>query len=205
VKAILLDIPEQFETDRLIIRAPRAGDGAEINAAIYESFESLALYMPWARERPTPSQSEEYIRRARAWFIDRTDLALLLYHKPSGEFVGGSGLHRPKWDVPRFEIGYWCRKKYEGQGYISEAVRGITRFAFETLGAKRVEIRCDILNERSRRVAESVGYHLDATLRNNGVRANGDLRDTLVYSLIPEQYEHVRTMASAAGRCEDRS
>ena len=55
------------------------------------------------------------------------------------------------------------------------------------LGAKRVEIRCDVNNERSRRVAESVGYTLEAELRNNGVDVFGKPRNTLVFSLLASQ------------------
>ena len=186
---ILLDIPEDFETERLLLRLPRPGDGLEVNEAIEESRESLIPYLPWARNRTTLEEREEFIRLQRARFIERKDHGLFIYRKSDGEFVGGTGLHRPNWDVPAFEIGYWCRKKYEGQGYISEAVRGVTKFAFELLGARRVEIRCDVDNERSRRVAERCNFTLEGELRNNGVRANGEVRGTLVFSMIPAEYE----------------
>ena len=41
--------------------------------------------------------------------------------------LGAAGLHRTVWATPRTEIGYWCRKRFEGKGYITEAVNGITR------------------------------------------------------------------------------
>ena len=184
-----LEIPESFETERLIIRCPREGDGAEVNAAIRETFEALKPWMPWVDPIPTPEQTEERQRQARADFLHRTDLPLNLYSKASGMFVGGSGLHRMDWAVPRFEIGYWCRLRFQNQGFISEAVRGITAFAFLTLGANRVEIRCDNLNEPSRKVAERCGYTYEATLRNTGRRVDGSLRHTLVYSLIPAEFD----------------
>jgi RimJ/RimL family protein N-acetyltransferase len=167
------------------------GDGAEVNAAVRETMEELRPWMEWVNPIPTVAQSEERQRQARAAFLQRTDLPLNLYQKDGETFVGGSGLHRMNWEVPRFEIGYWCRKRLQGQGYISEAVRGITRFAFETLKANRVEIRCDVTNERSRLVAESCGYTLEATLRNNGRRVDGTLRDTLLFALIPEEFLRV--------------
>lgn len=36
---ILLDIPEQFETERLLLRVPQIGDGAMVNEAIRDSYE----------------------------------------------------------------------------------------------------------------------------------------------------------------------
>ena len=41
--ALLLDFPESFESDRLTIRAPRPGDGAEINAAVRET-SMISMY-----------------------------------------------------------------------------------------------------------------------------------------------------------------
>jgi ribosomal-protein-serine acetyltransferase len=121
------------------------------------------------------------VRQARARFLQREDLWLLLLLKGTHTLVGGSGLHAINWDVPRFEIGYWVRRRFAGQGYITEAVRGITRFAFETLGARRVEIRCDAHNERSQAVAKRAGYKLEATLHSHSLTPDGELRDTLIF------------------------
>lgn len=180
---ILRDIPEQFETERLIIRVPRPGDGTGLNAAVIETFDELALWMPWARERPSVEKSEENSRKAYSLFLTREDIILRLIHKESGLFLGSSGLHPRDWDVPKFEIGYWCRKRFLGQGYITEAVRGILRFGFETVGAKRIEIRCDSTNERSIRVAERVGMKREGELANDGVGMDGSLRNRAVYGL----------------------
>ncbi len=112
---------------------------------------------------------------------------LLLLLKGTQTLVGSSGLHRIDWDVPKFEIGYWCRTRFTGRGYVTEAVRGITAFAFGTLGARRVEIRCDSRNLPSARVAERAGFQLEGELRNSEVGTNGELRSTLVYSMIPDE------------------
>jgi RimJ/RimL family protein N-acetyltransferase len=97
-------------------------------------------------------------------------------------------LHQIDWSIPKFEIGYWCRQKYTGKGYITESVRGLTVFAFKILEAKRVEIRCDQRNMRSRKVAERLGYRLEGTLRNNRLAVDNRLENTCVYSMIPEEF-----------------
>src|SRR5450759_4369055 len=98
--------------------------------------------------------------------------------------VGGSGLHRMNWNAGMFEIGYWCRTKFVGQGYIAEAVHGITNFAFTHLKANRVEIRCDANNDRSAAVAKRCGFLLEGILRNDKLNVNGELCSTLVFSKI---------------------
>lgn len=208
IPPILRDFPDAFETERLLIRSPMSGDGHEVLAAVIESWESLRPWLKWATEIPTIEEMEENVRRAHLAFLDRSDLRLHLYLKGTSVLVGASGLHRIDWQVPKFEIGYWCRSRFEGKGFITEAVRGITRFAFETLGARRLVLECDAMNERSRRVAERVGFHFEGERRNDRTGPNGDLRNMLAFSLIPEEYWSLKAHAAGAsvdmGRIDER-
>ena len=190
---ILRDIPEQFETERLIIRVPRPGDGPGLNAAVIETFDELALWMPWANKRPSVEKSEENSRKAYSLFLSREDITLRLIHKESGLFLGSSGLHPRDWDVPKFEIGYWCRKRFLGEGYITEAVRGILRFGFETVGAKRIEVRCDSTNERSIRVAERARMKREGELANDSVGMDGSLRNRVVFGMTDQDWQQTLT------------
>ncbi|MBI5958666.1 MAG: GNAT family N-acetyltransferase [Chloroflexi bacterium] len=183
---LLLDFPDQFETERLILRAPRPGDGAASNAAIRESIDELRPWMPWAQTIPAVEDTEAVYRRNASEWIARTNLGLILWRKSDGLFVGGSGLHRLDWSVPCVEIGYWVRTSLAGQGYITEAVNGITAFAFEYLHAERIEIRCDARNVRSAAVAERAGYVLEARFHHHARAVDGGLRDTLVYAKFPQ-------------------
>ena len=183
---LLLDFPESFESDRLTIRAPRVGDGAEVNAAIRETFDDLKIWMPWAQQMPTLEESEAFVRRAQCQFLEREDLTLLLFLKGTNTLVGGSGLHQINWDIPKFEVGYWCRKRFQGQGYITESTEAITTFAFDILGAKRVGIRCDSKNVKSRGIPDRLGFTLEGTLRHDSLSLTGGLRDTLIFAKIKD-------------------
>ncbi len=188
MKPILKDFPEIFETERLLIRAPLPGDVPELHAAVNESLEELSPWLDWVRNHKAVEDSEENVRSARAAFLERSDLRMHLLLKGTNTLVGSSGLHRIDWSVPKFEIGYWLRTRFAGQGYMTEAVRGITALAFDELGAKRVEIRCDPRNRRSAKVAERAGFRLEGELRNNERAPDGSLRNTLVFALIPKEY-----------------
>jgi ribosomal-protein-serine acetyltransferase len=181
---ILLNLPDHLETERLLIRAPKPGDAPPIHAAIQESVDNLTPWMPWATPDETVDDLESHLRSMAARFLMREDLPLMLWRKSDGLYVGGSGLHRIDWSVPKFEIGYWVRASLQGQGYITESVNGIAHFAFNTLQAERVEIRCDSRNTRSAAVAQRAGFKLDGTLRRDSRSPSGDLRDTLVFSKI---------------------
>lgn len=181
---ILWSIPESFETERLRIRAPLWGDGEALNDAVKESIEELRPWMPWAQQIPSLEESELGIRQARLKFLDRSDLRLMLTLKETGQLVGSSGLHRIDWEARRFEIGYWVRTSYSKQGYITEAVNGITDFAIRHLNANRIEIRCDSRNNRSSQVAIRAGFTLEAILRSEACDVEGVLRDTMIYAKV---------------------
>ncbi len=184
VDPLLLDLPDEILTRRLRIGAPRAGDGAALNEAIVESFAELHEWMPWAAEVPSLLESEHFVRDAAARYLRREDVPLFLRKRRSGELIGASGLHRIDWSVPRFEIGYWCRTSEVGHGYVSEAVIAITRYAFKTLGAARVEIRTDVDNARSWRIPERLGFTLEGILRRDTRTPQDELRDTRVYAIL---------------------
>lgn len=184
VDPILIDVPEQIESERLLIRAPRPGDGPMVNAAIAESIPELRPWMPWAQEVPSLEHSETFARNAAIRFASREDLTMLLLRRDTGEFVGASGLHRMDWKLRSFEVGYWCRTSCTGNGYIAEAVRRLALLAFETFSARRFEARMDSLNERSWRVVERLGFTFEGTLRQDSLAPSGEPRDSRVYSIL---------------------
>jgi len=103
-------------------------------------------------------------------------------------YLGGTGLHVHDWDIAYFEIGYWIRASAQGHGYVTEAVRLLTDYVFDTLKASRVEIRCDELNVRSAAVPRRLGYVEEGLLRNDSTTPEGELRNTLVFSLISGEW-----------------
>jgi len=185
---LLIDVPERIETERLILRCPQPGDGVLVNTAVRESLDALRPFMPWAQTAPSVDESELVCRRAQARFRLREDLVLSIFERAAdggeGRYVGGSGWHRISWEVRRFEIGYWCRSSCTGQGFITEAVGALNRVAFDRLGARRVEVRMDGRNERSRRVAERAGFTFEGILRGDSLTPQGEVRDTRVYARV---------------------
>jgi len=185
---LLVELPAEINTGRFVLRAPRAGDGPMLNAAVCQSIDGLRPWMPWAQQAPTAEESEIECRRMAAKFLRREDLPMFILEPEvdgHGErLLGGTGLHRIDWNVPRFEIGYWRRSGESGRGVIVEAVRCLSRFAFDHLGARRVEIRMAATNGASRRVAERAGFTLEGLLRRDTLGVDGQPRDTLVYSRV---------------------
>lgn len=179
----LPDIPELITTERLALRAPRLEDVPALTAAVRASLPELQRWMPWATDDYDEAGCEEGVRKALAAFYLREDLRYHCFEKGTGELIGSTGLHRIRWDVPRVEIGYWLASSKTGNGYATEAARALARVAFEELGVRRVEIRCDDRNLASAAVALRCGFALDAVLANYARGTDGSLRAERVYCL----------------------
>ncbi|MCB0323929.1 MAG: GNAT family N-acetyltransferase [Bdellovibrionales bacterium] len=176
------NLPRSFETERLLLRSPRKGDGAMINEAVRESFKAITPWLPWAKTLPTVDETEAFAVDAEEGFARAESFNILLFRKDTGRYVGNAGIPRLNWSIPSFEIGYWVRTSEQGRGFISEAVTEVTRQAFEVLGARRVEIFCDAKNVSSASVAERAGFDLEGILKNHRVRNDGTIGDTRVYA-----------------------
>ena len=95
--------------------------------------------------------------------------------------VGGTWIGRPWW---RTAINTEAKLLFLGH-------------AFETLGANRVAIKTDIRNERSQAAIERLGALREGVLRHQYIRPDGSLRDTVIYSIVPEEWPGVRARLEA--------
>jgi RimJ/RimL family protein N-acetyltransferase len=185
---LLIDVPSRLETERLILRCPRPGDGALLADAERESHDELRPWMPWAQTPRTLEDAEVYCRRMAAKFILREDLVFLAFERDAdggeGRLVASTGLHRMDWAVRRFEIGYWRRTGCGGRGVVTEAAAALADLCFDRLDARRVELRMDDRNAASWRVAERIGFTLEGVLRDDSLTPANVVRSTRVYARV---------------------
>jgi len=158
----------EIVTKRLILRPPKLGDEKPLNQAINRSLPELQRWMPWAKD-PGIQATIRFVKEGiTSWRSEAPrDFPMVIIHKESQQIIGASGFNdRSKLEVPLFEIGYWLETAFTNQGLATEMVRALTRFAFESFQAVRVQIVSQVGNEASRRVAEKCGFTLETILKN---------------------------------------
>lgn len=103
-----------------------------------------------------------------------------------GEAVGSIGLTFRE-DVYRknVEIGYWLSEEYWGKGIVTEAVKQVTQYAFDTFDVNRVYAGVFAPNIGSQRVLEKAGYRLDAEMEKT-IFKYGEYIDEKVYARMRE-------------------
>ena len=100
------------------------------------------------------------------------------------EAIGSIGLMVGK-DVHRFtaELGYWLAEPFWGKGVMTEAVKRITEYAFNSFGLKRVYAEPYTSNRASARVLEKAGFKYEGLLRASAFK-DGRLVDQLLYARV---------------------
>ncbi len=103
-------------------------------------------------------------------------------------------------DVPnrRVEIGWtWVGARWQRTGVNTEAKLLLLQHAFETLGARRVELKTDTLNTTSRAAIARLGAVEEGTLRQHVVRSDGTSRDTVYFSIVADEWPAVEARLTA--------
>ncbi|MXM63228.1 GNAT family N-acetyltransferase [Streptomyces sp. HUCO-GS316] len=171
--------PATLTTDRLILRTVGPDDTEAVYAAAQDPDIQRWTSIP-SPYLPEHAQgfTEQLVPDGWASGSMLTFGAFL----PEGELVGMLGLTMRS--VSAAEIGFWGTKEHRRNGYVTEAARAVSRWAFTRLSVDRVEWRAEVGNRPSRAVAERVGFVVEGVLRS-AIIHQGVRRDCWVGSLLP--------------------
>ncbi|HEY9524454.1 MAG TPA: GNAT family N-acetyltransferase [Thermopolyspora sp.] len=100
-----------------------------------------------------------------------------------GLLVGAISLFKTMWGAGTTEVGYGVHPAHRGQGYATEAVRCLCQWALGDGGLRRVELRANLDNGASIRVAEKSGFARDGLLRGAGFESDGP-HDIVVFGRL---------------------
>ena len=106
--------------------------------------------------------------------------------KGTDKVIGSVDSPSPCDDV--LEIGYTLHPDYWGRGYVPEAAFALIDLAFKELGLHKIELTCFGYNLQSQRVAEKLGFTLEARIRDRK-DAQGNRCDSLIYGLLRSEWE----------------
>lgn len=188
----LLNIPDSIETERLVLRGYRAGDGPLIYAAglrnqqHFAEFESGNFLLHLNNEE----DAEAAARELAADWMARKHFFIGIFEKTTHNWCGQIYVAPTDWKLPEFTIGYVADVEFEGKGYISEAVSSVLELLFINLGAHRVKSDCNENNSRSWRLLERCGFTREGHLRQNRKNADGTFHGDFLYAILRTEFEN---------------
>lgn len=172
-----------MRSERILLTPPSLDYASSMYDCINKNRTELSVYLPWVTRDLTLADIECNTLAA----IDNChkfqgEFWFNIIDAKSAQFIGAVGFIIRDRSVPYFEVGYWLDPGMTGQGYITESIELIERYAFHDHKANRLEIKMAGSNIKSRAVAERCGYRFEACLANGRRLPSGKLDSTVIYS-----------------------
>ena len=177
--------PEDPLTDGVVsLRRWTDADAPGLAAAI-DGDEEITR---WLDQVPQPYMVEHALASIQGNAGNERESRFAVTDAMSGRLLGSIGATwNEAGDIA--EIGYWIREDARGQGATTRAVGLITRWTL-AYGAERVQLRADVENVASRRVAEKAGFSLEGVLRSSYWSPRLERRlHWAMYSVLPGELE----------------
>ncbi|MGW5076820.1 GNAT family N-acetyltransferase [Rhodococcus sp. NPDC004095] len=164
-----------------------------------ELFRALDHDAVWAHVPGRPRDAEHFaeILTARSagadWHLWTVRTRVPVGDTPAGAVVGVSGYLDANQHDARIEIGYTLYTPAVWAGVVNpEAKLLLLGYAFDTLGAGRVQLKTDTRNQRSQQAIARLGARYEGTLRRHFRREDGTIRDSVMFAVIAEDWPVVR-------------
>jgi RimJ/RimL family protein N-acetyltransferase len=180
---------------------------------------------------PTRATMAAYIEAALEGQAKGTELPFVIIRKMSGEAAESGALARASARAPdtrdpfdkgevvgttrfyeivpadrRVAIGYtWLSKSAQRSAVNTESKLLLLTHAFEHWRCVRVELITDLLNQQSRAAILRLGAKEEGTLRSHMIMPNGRIRDSVVFSIIREEWPEVKARLANKVRGADDS
>lgn len=108
--------------------------------------------------------------------------------KDSNKVIGKISFH--KWFMKEtYEIGWIMNKEFTNNGYMTEAVKKVIEYGFDTLKLHRIVATCQPENIPSKRICEKIGMRLEGTFKKCIYVRDGVWWDELFYAILQEEYK----------------
>ena len=142
---------------------------------------------------PEPGQTRKYIEDALKMRADGNRFAFAVTDEATGTVLGSTSFHDILPAVKRVEIGYtWYAKRCQRTHVNTTCKLLMMGHAFDTLGCHVVGWRTDNFNFASQAAIERLGAKKDGVIRGHGLRRDGTIRDTVMYSLRSGEWPEVK-------------
>lgn len=131
-----------------------------------------------------------YIDKALEGRKNKNTYAFTVFDKETNQYAGSTRFYDIQLESAALQLGFtWYGKAFQGTGLNQNCKYVLLEFTFEVLKMERVEFRADNDNQRSIHAMKSIGCVEEGILRSNTYRTNGTRRDSIVLSILKDEWE----------------
>ncbi len=161
--------------------------------ALVEAASDGELWNLWYTSVPNHETVERYLSVALETKKQGLAMPFAVVDKATEKIIGTTRYCNADGDNKRVEIGHtWYAKSYQRSAVNSECKLLLLQHAFESLDAIAVEFCTHWHNQASRQAIGKLGAKQDGILRNHKRMPDGSYRDTVVFSIINQEWPAVK-------------
>lgn len=165
----------------------------EHEAGLLDAASDGRLWELWFTSVPDPGQVEAYIAAALEGQHLGHMLPWAVRDLATDRVVGSTRYHDIVAAIDRVEIGYTWYARAAQRTHVNTACKLLLfEHAFDRLGCAVVGLRTDNFNFASQRAIERLGARKDGVIRRHQARRDGSVRDSVMYSVLAEEWPDVR-------------
>lgn len=165
----------------------------EHEEALEDAARDGELWKLWYTSVPVPDTTRAYIEAALEMREHKEALPFVVREKSTGQVVGSTRFLNVEPAHRRLEIGStWYARRVQRSAINTECKLLLLSHAFEQLHCIAVEFRTHWMNQASRAAIARLGAKQDGVLRNHQIDRDGNLRDTVVFSIIQSEWPTVK-------------
>lgn len=158
-----------LKTERLQLIPPREQDTDASYHTLMGSLDEIAPRFSWAHQDLTLEEHHAHIKQGAQAALDihaHDHLFFFVWDQAEKELFGEVWFKILDWSLPSISISYWFGSPHTGQGYATEAVIALIKYAFTALKAKRIQLEISEQNHKSLKLAKRLGFTHEGTLKN---------------------------------------
>lgn len=177
-----------YETERLVIRRWQKSDYKDLYE--YASIEEVANFLtfkPYTTYQEAKDRIDKWLNRYKTEKV-KADYAVVI--KGTTKVIGSVSINTfiEHAGGNTVEIGFTLNPHYQGNGYATEAIKGLFKYIKANNIAKRIEAKCDVENTKSENLMKRAGMKFEGILRKAGTKNNLHTRyDLALYSILWEE------------------
>lgn len=152
---------ESIDTDRFVLRVPKATDGPAVYDAVADVIEQLRAWpgsWPWAVQAQSVAVSTAHCKRARENFERGHKWNLFVFDRSSEQVVGNLEFHTLHTGLDIWELGFWTRTSQQRQGTMTEVLTALIAWMKQNNPDIEIVTKHDINNSASMKIMEKVGF-----------------------------------------------
>lgn len=157
----------------------------ELHPLILRNLDRLKPWFEWIHDDYLKAETAAFLMVAEQRARAGSDYTFGIFDR--GALAGLISAHERDAHNHIARIGYWIDRDSAGRGLVTAAARTIVSFAFQTLRAHRLEIRCAPENYSSRRIPERLGFTNEGTQREV-LWVRDHYQDLTIYALLREEW-----------------